>query len=155
MLKYSPIGNPDSADTSQIGFSASEPIENRGPQEPKTVLVARLHPPIRKTGVRFTGRYDVTFDGETVVEGSRDPETDLTRALLARGITGTVMVLDANTSRHRTTVNIEAAAKLRTEEGPYGPRIVSLRETAVERPYTGEEDLVLHAMPGDDGKAVA
>ena len=85
------------------------------PQEPKTDLVkiAHLHPPIRKVEVPYTGRYDVHFDGETVVKGSRDPETDLARALLAKGITGTVMVMDANTGQHRTTVNIEAAAKLR------------------------------------------
>ena len=97
----------------------------------------------------------MTFDGETVVKGSRDPETELARALLARGITGTVMVQDANTGKHRTTVNVEKAAKLRTEEGPYGPRFVRLGETVVERPHAGEDDLVVPTMPGDDEKAVA
>ena len=119
------------------------------------MIFAYLHPPIRKVGGRYTGRYVVNFDGETVVKGSRDPETDLARALLAKGITGTVMVMDANTGQHRTTVNIGAAAKLRTEEGPYGPRFVRFRETVVERPHTGEEDLVLPTMPGDDEAAVA
>jgi hypothetical protein len=119
------------------------------------VIFAYLRPPIRKAEVPYTGRYDVHFDGETVVKGSRDPETDLARALLAKGLTGTVMVMDASTGKHRTTVNIEAAAKLRTEEGPYGPRFVRFRETVVERPHTGEEDLVLPTMPGDDDKAVA
>jgi hypothetical protein len=127
------------------------------PREPKTDLVkiAHLHPPIRKTGVPYTGRYDVVFDGEIVVKGSGDPETDLARALLVKGFTGPVMVLDADTGKHRTTVNIEKAAKLRTEEGPYGPRFVRFRETVVERPYAGEEDLVLPTLPRDDGKAVA
>jgi len=119
------------------------------------VTFAYLHPPIRKAGERYTGRYVVDFDGETVVKGSRDPETDLARALLAKGITGTVMVMDTNTGQHRTTVNIEVAAKLRTEEGPYGPRFVRFRETVVERPHAGEEDLVLPTMPGDDEAAVA
>jgi hypothetical protein len=106
------------------------------------VKIAHLHPPIRKTGVRHSGRYSVTFGGETVVEGSRDPEADLARALLAKGITGIVTILDANTGKHRTTVNVEQAAEIRTEEGPYGPRFVRFRETVVERPYTGEDDLV-------------
>jgi hypothetical protein len=99
---------------------------------------AHLHPPIRKTGVPYTGRYDVTFDGEIIVKGSRDPETDLARALLAQGITGTVMVVDANTGKHRTTVNIQKAAKLKAEEGPHGPRFVRFQETVVERPHAGE-----------------
>jgi hypothetical protein len=141
MRKDSPIGNSDSADTSQTGFSASEPIENEGTKEPKTDLVAHLHPPIRRTRVRYTGRYSVTFDGETVVKGSRDPETDLARALLAKGITGMAMVMDANTKKHRSTVNIEKAAKLRTEEGPYGPRLVRFRETVVERPHAAKMTL--------------
>jgi hypothetical protein len=79
-------------------------------------MKAYLYQPIRKSRFRHTGRYSVTFDGETVVKGSRDPETDLARALVARGITGMVMVLDADTGEHRTTVNIEKAAKLRTVE---------------------------------------
>jgi hypothetical protein len=41
-------------------------------------------------------RLECFDNGETVVKGSRDPETDLARALLAKGC-GTVMVLDANT----------------------------------------------------------
>jgi hypothetical protein len=86
---------------SQHGFPASKPVENQGPQGPDLAKIAHLHPPIRKTGVRYTGRYSVTFDGETVVKGSRDPETDLARALLAGCIIGMVMVMDANTKKHR------------------------------------------------------
>jgi len=55
----------------------------------------------------------------------------------------------------RTTIGVEKATKLRTEEGPYGPRFVRFRETVVERPHTGEDDLVLPTLPGDDGKAAA
>ena len=61
----------------------------------------------------------MTSGGETLVKGSRDPETDLARALLARGLTGKVMAMDANTGKHRSTVDIEQAAKLRTESGTY------------------------------------
>jgi hypothetical protein len=61
-------------------------------------MIAHLHPPIHKEGVPYSGRYNVEFNGETVVNGGRDPETDLARALLAKGITtGKVKVLDANT----------------------------------------------------------
>jgi hypothetical protein len=95
----------------------------------------------------------VTFNGETVVNGSRDPETDLARALLAKGITGMVKVLDANTGKHRTTVNIEKAAKLRTVEAPHGPVFVNHRP--LDQPYAGEDDLVVPTMSLDDDKAVA
>jgi hypothetical protein len=37
-------------------------------------LRATLHPPIRATGVRFTGLYAVSFQGRRIVEASRDPE---------------------------------------------------------------------------------
>ena len=49
------------------------------------MLIAQLHPPERKEGVRYNGLYCVEFDGEAfIVVGSRDPEHDLARALLAR-----------------------------------------------------------------------
>jgi hypothetical protein len=54
--------------------------------------------------------YDVIFDGETIVTGSPDPDFDLARALLARGMTGKVRL------GGRTLINIEKAAKLRTCE---------------------------------------
>jgi hypothetical protein len=96
----------------------------------------------------------VDFGGETVVKGSRDPETDLARALLAKGITGMVMVMDANTGKHRTTVNIEAAAKLRTVESGSCPRFRKV-EACAESPPTGEDDLILPTMPADSDEAVA
>ena len=65
------------------------------------MIIAYLHPPIRKTGISYRGRYAVSIDGEKIVTGSRDPETDLARALIARGITGMVKMLDADTGKHR------------------------------------------------------
>jgi hypothetical protein len=61
--------------------------------------------------------YDVTFDGETIVAGSRVPECDAARALLDRGVIGSLAIVDADTGKHRTTLNIEAAAKLTVWEG--------------------------------------
>jgi hypothetical protein len=65
--------------------------------------------------------YDVTFDGETIVAGSRGPECDAARVLLARGVTGSLVILDANTGKHRTTVSIEAAANLTVSESRRQP----------------------------------
>src|SRR5262245_49533461 len=65
---------------------------------------------------RFSGRYAVSFRGEIIVESSRDPETALARALLARGFVGKVRVIDARTGRHRSTVDIESAARLTVRE---------------------------------------
>jgi hypothetical protein len=55
--------------------------------------------------------YDVTFDGEQLVTDSRDPEHDLARALLARGHTGVVTLIDGKTGKPRGRINIEEAAK--------------------------------------------
>jgi hypothetical protein len=88
--------------------------------------------------VRHGRLWDVEFDGQIIVVGSRDPEFDLARALLALGCTGKVTILDGKTGRPRTIItDIEKAAGLRTEEGPYGPRFVKWRQTSVKRSYTG------------------
>ena len=55
-------------------------------------------------------------DGDLVITYSPDPETDLARALLARGMTGKVTLFDGITGKPRTIINIEAAAKLSTSE---------------------------------------
>jgi hypothetical protein len=72
----------------------------------------------RKTDPRSERRhvylYDVLLHGETIVSRSYDPEFGLARALLARGITGKVRVIEGN--KHRSTVDVEKAAKLRTIE---------------------------------------
>jgi hypothetical protein len=56
------------------------------------------------------------FDGELIVVDSRDPEHDLARALLARGLTGKVTMLDAQTGKPRTVVDIAKAAELCVSE---------------------------------------
>ena len=83
------------------------------PRQEYTTLECLLIP--RKTPPRPERRhvyvYDVVFEGETIVTGSPDPDSDLARVLLARGITGKVRLGGA-----RTIIDIEAAAKLRTAE---------------------------------------
>ena len=71
------------------------------------MLKARLHPRwMAKAGYR----YSVIFRGKLLVEQSRDPEYDTARALLAKGFTGNLMLLDGKTGLPRTVVNIEKAA---------------------------------------------
>ena len=53
------------------------------------MLKAYLHPK-KKPNDRHWYAYDVVFDGEITATDSRDPEHDLARALLARGIKGNV-----------------------------------------------------------------
>ena len=38
---------------------------------------AILHPPVNKSGIPYRDGYSVEFDGDLIVEGSRDPEHDL------------------------------------------------------------------------------
>jgi hypothetical protein len=79
----------------------------------------------------ISNRYSVVFDGDVVVEGSRDPECDLARVLEARGHVGKVAMFDGITDRPRTVIDIEKAAELTAEEGPNGPRFVKYRAQTV------------------------
>ena len=101
------------------------------------MLKARLHP-IWVSEVGY--RYSVIYDGKLLVERSRDPECDAARALLAKGITGKLTLLDGKTGKPRIIINIEKAARLRVEEGPNGPRFVKWRGTVVDAPQTAETD---------------
>ncbi len=86
-------------------------------------LTTRYTPP--RAERKYAELYDVEFDGELVVVGSDNPHCDLARVLLALGYTGTVIMLDAETGNHRTTVKIEKAARLTVRETEReGPRFV-------------------------------
>jgi hypothetical protein len=61
--------------------------------------------------------YDVSFHGETIVSGSRTPEFDACRVLLARGLTGILILADAVTGKNRLSLDIERGAKLTVREG--------------------------------------
>ena len=79
-------------------------------------------PELGAAGLPYIDSRNVTFAGEIIVERSRDPETDLARALLARGHTGSVTLLDGATGKPRTIIDIEKAAKVRTVETGTYPR---------------------------------
>ena len=78
------------------------------------MLTARLHP--HWAGGRAGYLYSVIYGGKLLVERSRDPECDAARALLAKGITGKLTLLDGKTGRPRTIIDIEKAAKLTVRE---------------------------------------
>jgi hypothetical protein len=73
------------------------------------MLKAYLHPK-KKPNDRHWYAYDLVFAGEKVVSDSRDPDHDLARALLARGINGKVTLHDRNTGKARTIIDIEKTA---------------------------------------------
>src|ERR1044071_1579393 len=81
---------------------------------PTCHLFARETEP--KPGRRHVYLYNVSVDGDLVITDSPDPETDLARALLSRGMTGHVTLSDGITGKPRTIINIEDAAKLSTSE---------------------------------------
>ena len=99
-----------------------------------TLLKARLHPIwVPKVGYR----YSVIFDGKLLVERSSDPECDAARALLAKGITGMLTMLDGKTGRPRTIIDIEQAARLCVKEGPLR---FTAKESRPEAPQTAESN---------------
>ena len=75
---------------------------------------ARLHP--HWAGGEAGYVYSVIYDGKLLVERSRDPECDAARALVAKGITGKLTILDGKTGLPRTIINVAKAAKLRVAE---------------------------------------
>jgi hypothetical protein len=98
-------------------------------------------PNLGAAGMPYSDRYNVTFVGEIIVERSRDPETDLARALLARGHTGSVTLLDGATGKPRTIIDIEKAAKVRTVETGTYPRYRRVERYA-ESPPAAETQVV-------------
>jgi hypothetical protein len=82
--------------------------------------------------------------------GSRDPECDVARALLARRITGKLTMVEANTGKPRTIIDIERAAKLTVKEGAL--RFVPY-ESRPERAPTAKDDLALPTIPPEANEA--
>ena len=77
-----------------------------------TRAVAYLHPDGRSS------RYSVIFNDELIVSHSRNPECDAARAVLAKGITGKLTILDGKTGTPRLIIDIQKAARLCVKEGP-------------------------------------
>jgi hypothetical protein len=102
-------------------------------------LTARLHP--HWIGGNAGYVYSVVCAGELLVDRSRDPECDAARALLAKGITGKLTMLDGKTGIPRTIIDIEKAAQLRVSETGNAPRFRKV-EAYAGGPYSPETDEV-------------
>src|SRR5215813_12447299 len=116
-------------------------------------LTAQLLPIWRPEQGSYTDRCNVCFAGEIVVERSRDPDTDLARALLERGHTGKVTLVDGETGKPRTIIDIEKAAKVRTVETGTYPRFRRY-QTCAESPPTAETPAVGRSCPQAPGSSV-
>ena len=79
---------------------------------------------IERTRYTSTGaRYRVTYLGETLIESARDPTFEACRALLARGIVGTLVTYSPGSSVPRLRVDIEKGSKLMAVDNANdGPR---------------------------------
>jgi hypothetical protein len=83
-------------------------------------LVATLIP--RKSGGKHYYTYSMEFAGELIVEGSNNPEHDACRAMLAKGLTGTLLILDCATGRERSRIDIERGSLWLVSEDQRGFR---------------------------------
>jgi hypothetical protein len=105
--------------------------------EPKKDVEHRID--VECTHYTSTGpRYRVTYLGETIAEGARTPLFDACRALLARGVTGTLVMYSRGGTVPRAKVDIEKGAEATIIENTKdGPRL------GRHRPYpsgTGEDE---------------
>jgi hypothetical protein len=100
--------------------------------------------------------YNITLDDELILQHSHDPEHDVARELLARGITGMVELVDGFTGKPRTKINIERAARLTViEENRGGLRIRKYREHPGISAPAAEGDAPGLLVLGDASEAVA
>ena len=104
-----------------------------------------------RPGRQYVYFYDVLVDGDLIVKGSSDPECDLARALLARGLTGVGTVFDGMTGKPRTSVNIEKAARVMVREdrgkGPCFTKLRTMRESGDGPRYTAEDEAPGVSLP--------
>jgi len=69
-------------------------------------------------------RYRVTYLDKTLIQSTRDPELDACRALLAKGIKGTLVAYSPGGSFPRMRIDIEKGAQLMSIDNTAdGPRI--------------------------------
>jgi hypothetical protein len=110
------------ARTPDLGFVAVQRYD-----APLTAIVTAKRPPEGNHRESWY-LYDIKFMDEYVVGDSKDPECELTRALQARGVTGSVTLVDSKTGKPRISINIEKCAKLTVQETrSHGPRFVKWR----------------------------
>jgi len=84
-------------------------------------LIATLLP--RQSGGKHYYTYSVEYQGEVIVAGSNNPEHDACRALLTKGTTGTLLLLDCATGKERSRIDIERGALWLVSEEQRGFRV--------------------------------
>ena len=100
-------------------------------------IIATLIP--RKSGGKNYYTYSVKFAGELIVNGSINPEHDACRALLTKGITGTLLLQDCGNGKGRTRIDIERGALWCISEGQHGFRLARWKAyPCQDSPETGE-----------------
>ncbi|MGE0854419.1 MAG: hypothetical protein AB7O44_33295 [Hyphomicrobiaceae bacterium] len=78
-------------------------------------------------------RYRATHEGSVLIDGSRHPEFDACRALLARGIRGKLEVWRKGAAFPAMVLDIEAGARLTVAETEAaGPRFVRWKPFSVD-----------------------
>ena len=89
---------------------------------------------IEATGLGDRGhRYRVTYAGTILIDGSRNPEFDACRAMLARGIRGRLEVWRKGAAFPAMVLDIEAGARLTVAETEReGPRFAPWRPFSVD-----------------------
>ena len=83
-------------------------------------LTAILIPPTLQPRRKYNSKYLVQF-GDEIIASGRDAELDACRWLVRHGYRGQLRIVDSQTGKHRSTINIEKAARLTVKEGPHGP----------------------------------
>jgi hypothetical protein len=98
--------------------------------------------------------YNVTLDGDLILERSRDPAYDLARVLRSRGITGHVTLHDGKTGRPRTIIHIDKAAELMVvERSRDGLCLEIYRDSPRSDAYSPEEPQVALTIPPEANEA--
>ena len=92
--------------------------------DPKRAASPEHRIEIERTHYTSTGaRYRVTYLDETLIESARDPAFEACRALLAKGIVGTLVTYSPGSSVPRLRVDIEKGSKLMAVDNANdGPR---------------------------------
>ena len=116
--------------------TGSPQVSKPSNQYPPAVMVqARIHP--HWIGGRSGYAWSVLYEGELLVSRSTTPEFDAARALLAKGVTGKLTLLDGKTGRPRLTLDIEKCAKLTVRDdrrrGPCFVKWTPMPSDALER----------------------
>jgi hypothetical protein len=98
-------------------------VGSRGPSKATKAVEHRVELELTHyAGTR--ARYRVTYLGKTLIESARDPEFEACRALLARGVTGTLVTYNPGSSVARMRIDIAKGAQLMTiDNAEVGPRV--------------------------------